>query len=339
MSEKGTAMAGTSKKFFSAGFAAAALIVVGCGAAPTIKDVEPETMTADAHIVFGTVDVFGTKGKRQEWGMGWTGANVFYLTILPSTSSEATTYKLDKDGAFYWSLAPGDYTLLGWHWNHKQEQRSNYLGIPFSVPASGGDGYIGSFVFQAYPGGLIPKIEDRFDLVAPLYDQKFPGRTGLAVKRVVEFPEEPGAASSYKSQCHDEWQIECTKRFRGVTPVSPEVTKSGFPLIDTRKPQFRWQASANPDISYDFILYEAATYSFDGLARLYMRGHRVAFEEDLKQASWTSDTPLKPNMRYYWSVRMREGDTVSYWSTHSHFTFALIYTSSGYGQWFQFRTP
>jgi len=36
---------------------------------------------------------------------------------------------------------------------------------------------------------------------------------------------------------------------------------------------------------------------------------------------------------------MRDGDDVSRWSTFSHFTFMIIASSSGFGQWFQFETP
>ena len=36
---------------------------------------------------------------------------------------------------------------------------------------------------------------------------------------------------------------------------------------------------------------------------------------------------------------LRDGDIVSRWSTHSHFTFLIFASSSGFGQWFQFETP
>lgn len=328
-----------SSKIFGAGLVTAALFVLGCETAPTIKDVDTETVASDTHIVFGTVDVFDQQGKRQKFGMGWTGANMFYLTILPASSSEATTYKVGKDGSFYWSLKPGDYTLLGWHWDYKGERRSSHLGIPFTVPESGGDTYLGSFVFRAFPGGLLPMIEDRFDSVVSLYDRKFPGRKGTAVRRVAEMPDDLGTVANYMGQCHEDWKITCTKRFRGVTPVSPDVTKSGFPEITTLRPTFSWKPCPRDDVSYDFVLYEAASYSVQQTINQYMRGHRIAYVEDLKEATWTPDVALRPGTRYFWSVRMRQGDTVSYWSTHSHFTFALIYASSGYGQWFQFKTP
>lgn len=107
----------------------------------------------------------------------------------------------------------------------------------------------------------------------------------------------------------------------------PKVTQSGFPTIGSLTPEFRWKPCPKQGVSYDFVLYEAATYSFDQMTPLYMRGRVAAYEEGLVEARWQPDTPLKPDTRYFWSVRMREGDPVSHWSTQSHSTFLLVYMS------------
>lgn len=313
------------------------LLFAGCSTAPAIYDVE--TVAENTQIVYGTVDVYGAKGKRQKWGMGWTGHNYFYLTILPAESSEAMTYKLDKDGRFYWALEPGDYKLLGYHWERKGGVSTGHLGADFSVPGSGDDTYLGALELRSFRVGLAPSVEDRFDQAARHYDTKYPQRKGTSVKRLIEIGKALGSVGSYLHQCHADWGIECTDRFKGITPVSPECKSSGFPVTSSLQPTFSWQSSSRGDVTYDLVLYEAAVYRVGGqLVNSYMRGHEAAYVEGIRESSWTPATPLKPDTRYFWSVRLRDGDTVSGWSTQSHFTFMIVAWSSGYGQWFQFRT-
>jgi hypothetical protein len=317
--------------------AGAVLVAAGCATAPTMQDVQ--AVSADTHIAYGSVDVFSAKGKPQDWGTGWTGHNYFYVTILPAGRTEAITYRLDDDGMFYWALEPGDYTLLGYHWTKDQAQRTGRFGAEFRVPETGGDVYLGSIELRSIRIGLVPMVEDRFDEMSARYDTKFPARRGTSVSSVIEMPGTLGNVGDYRYQCDEAWGIECTDRFSGVTPVTPDCKKTGFPMIETLQPTFKWQASTRDDVSYDFVLYEAARYSISGaMGDSYMRGRQVAYVEGLQEANWTPDVPLRHDTRYFWSVRMRDGDTVSGWSTQSHFTFMLVAWSSGYGNWFQFRT-
>jgi hypothetical protein len=312
------------------------LLLWGCAVPPKMKDVEQ--ITADTSIVFGSVEVYD-EDELQAWGSRFFGYDYFYLTILPPDSNEAISYKLDKEGKFFWSLPPGEYTLLGYIWDTDTGQRSGHIGAGFSVPEPGVDAYIGTIVFRGNMVFLIPGFEDRFDQIAKLYDVRFPGRQGTAVKQLMSAPQAVGNFSAVRSQCHDDWNIECDKRFHGVTPISPEVSQSGFPMLDTVLPEFRWKGCARTDISYDLILYEAAAYAFGGQnVPSYMRGRVVAYLEDLKEPRWQPETPLKPDTRYIWSVRLRDGETVSRWTTQSHSTFLLVYMSWGHGQWFQFKT-
>ena len=229
--------------------------------------------------------------------------------------------------------------MLGYHWEKDGAVRGDYFGADFNVPESGGDTYLGSIVLRSIRIGLVPIVEDRFDLIAPLYDAKFPQREGTSVKRVIEISGTLGNVAAYRYQCHTDWGIECSKRYKGITPVSPECKTTGFPLTPSLQPTFRWQRSSRDDVRYDLVLYEAAAYSIGGMmTNAYMRGDQIAYIEDLKEPNWTPSILLKPDTRYFWSVRLRDGDTVSGWSTQSHFTFALVAWSSGSGQWFQFKT-
>jgi hypothetical protein len=301
-----------------------------------MKDVEE--IATDTNVVFGSVKVY-EDDELQKWGVKFFGSNYFYLTILPPDSNEAITYKLAKNGTFFWSLPPGEYKLLGYHWQNESWQRTGYIDASFSVPDSGADTYLGTIEFRGNMVLLVPHFQDEFDDIVKLYDAKFPERKGTAIKQLFEPPQSIGNVVALRGQCHDAWGIECDKRFSGVTPTSPRVSQSGFPSVDTLKPEFRWNPSARQDITYDLIIYEAAAYAFGGMTTpLYMKGRVVAYEEGIRGPYWQPQTPLKPDARYIWSVRLREGNTVSRWSTQSHSTFLLVYMSSGFGQWFQFRT-
>ena len=313
----------------------AALFLWGCTGAPTIKDAD--SIAPDSRIVFGSVEVW-SDDKQETWGTDWLGHSGFYLMILPPDTDEAITYRLDKDGMFFWALEPGEYTLLGYLWLDGGLQRTGGIDTTFEVPAVGGDVYLGTIIFREIGPFLLPLFEDRFDVIAAQYDVKFPERRGTTVKRVLELADPVGSFAATREECDEAWNIECDKRYKGVTPISPKVTQSGFPTIESLIPEFRWKPCPKQGVSYDFVLYEAATYSFDQAIPRYMRGRLAAYEEGLTEARWQPDTPLKPDTRYFWSVRMREGDTVSHWSTQSHSTFLLIYASWGSGQWFQFKT-
>jgi hypothetical protein len=308
----------------------------GCSTGPTIRDVE--SMSPDARMVFGTAEVI-VDGEKETWGASWTGQNNFYLTILPAHSDQAMSYLLDRDGVFYWSLPPGEYLLLGYHWHEGQTRRWGDIRAEFTVPADGPDVYIGSLVLIATPWGLMSGIDDRFETVASLYDTRFPHRKGKAVKDLLESPEPIGRFAAVEDKCNEVWQIQCTGRYRGVTPLAPGDQQTGFPTAASLTPEFRWKACGRKDVSYDLVVYEAATFRVNGaLQSQHTRGRVAFYVEDLKQPSWQPQTALKPDTRYYWSVRLRDGDTVSDWSTVSHSTFLLVYMSSGQGEWFRFKT-
>ena len=245
------------------GFAAiiGLLVLAGCTSPGTIESVED--ITPDGTVVFGTVEVW-SNGEQETWGTKWTGHNNFYLTLLPSDANEAFTYLVDKDGTFYWSLPPGEYMVLGYHWQHLQTQRWGDLRATFTVPESGPDVYLGSLVLQGNEFAMATSLVDKFDDVAVLYDTKFQGRKGTAVRQLARPVQRLGNYKATSGQCHEGWNIACTKRYRGVTPTMPAVSQSGFTTIDTLTPEFRWKGCARADVTYDFVLYEAAVFNISG---------------------------------------------------------------------------
>ena len=318
-------------------FAFVCLTLSGCATPPSIKNASE--ITENTRVVFGSVAVF-RDGKQEKWGLKFTGYNYFYLTILPSETNEAITYKVDKDGVFYWDLPPGGYTLLGYFWQDRDTQRTGYIGAKFNVPETGPDVYLGTIELRGNVAFLVPQIQDKYDEIARLYNEMFPDRKGMAGKQLFEPLQQVGSYSAYRGICHEDWKIECDNTFRGVKPVYPDVTQVGFPLVHDLRPEFSWKPSAGENIRYDLILYEAAAYAVSGAAATsYMRGRIAAYKEGLKEPYWQPEKPLKQDTKYFWSVRLRDGDTVSEWSTHGHFIFLIVAMSSGYGQWFQFKTP
>ncbi len=311
-------------------------LLAACGASTRIKDTE--AITPDTHVVYGSAEVWTDEGK-EKWGVGWTGESYFHLMILPEDSNEAFNYRVDKDGQFYWALEPGAYRMLGYVWQDANEKRSGDIEATFVVPDEGGDQYLGALEFRGNELMLKPAIIDRFDSARVSYDQRFPTRAGQSIKSLMVFEPPIGNFASISGQCNECWLIDCSKRYSGVTPLSPDVASQGFPDIDTLSPEFSWTASPKEGVTYDLVVYEAAVYRLDSITQSYVKGRRVSYVEDIAGTSYRLAEPLKPDTKYYWSVRFREGDHVSRWSTHSHFTFALVYVSSGYGQWFQFETP
>ena len=312
------------------------LVGGGCTSAPTMPDVDE--ITRDTQIAFGTASVF-INDERQKWGMRWTGESHFYLLILPEEGDEAISYDLSTDGDFYWPLAPGRYSLLGYHWQKGTEQRRGEVRAEFTVPGTGEDVYIGDIQFRGNEFVLGALIEDKFDEAGSRMAARFPSRQEPVVTRLMTMAASPGRVGGILPPCHETWHVDCADNFSGVTALSPEVRSSGFTDVGTLAPEFRWQGSSRTDVSYDLILYEAVTYTTTGVVDNFTPGRMTAYVEDLSSTSWRPPEALKPETKYYWSVRLRDGDIVSRWSTHSHFTFLIFASSSGFGQWFQFETP
>lgn len=311
-------------------------VIAGCETAPIVKDVE-QPVTGQS-IVFGHVDVV-IDGEIQEWGYGWTGAVSCCLMILPPDSNQAITYKIDEDGIFYWNLAPGEYQLLGFRFQKGSASKVGIVGASFTVPEDADAVYIGDITIIMVKGRYVTKIEDKADELLAVYKSKFPDRTGNISTALLQLPDKLGNFTSLISECSEKWGVDCSGKYRGITPLTPSVVTKQFLQADSLTPVFSWEAAENKDVSYDLVIYEVAKYSFSGLDERVMKGRMVAYEENISEPNYTLKTPLKENGKYYWSVRLRDGDVVSRWSTYSHFGLYVFYTTSGYGQWFGFSTP
>lgn len=129
--------------------------------------------------------------------------------------------------------------------------------------------------------------------------------------------------------------------FKSIKPVSPEIGNPLFPkTIDSLHPVFRWEALQEPNVAYDFILYEGFGGSNNGFgASTGIRGEKVYYQEGLTEPHCELDQPLKTKTEYYWSVRVRRGEVFSDWALYDY----TYFTGVGIGQirkrHFVFRTP
>jgi len=301
--------------------------------AETVKDVK--SIDAETHIIYGSIDLFdGGRLKRNRSSV---------LVMVPENASEALVYRAtrDKDGAFFLSLEPGNYMLLAYIW--KSSMTNDFLvnryRKKFSVPQSGGDTYIGTFEVWK-DGGLDLHIRDEFDRISLLYDERFPNRKGTSNNRTLDEPVSLGNFASESYQCSPEWGLVCDNDFQGVLPLSPTIRQRPgfFPRTENLRPEFSWEPVQGENISYDLALYEAASLNaMVGPGTL--PGNLVAYVEDLDDPYWQPEAELKPNTRYYWTVRLRRGDKVSGWSTKGFSFFAVVAWAFSRGDYFAFRTP
>lgn len=256
------------------------------------------------------------------------------LIVLPPVGSHAMVYTF-RGGDFSWSLPPGEYSVLGFEYVENGIARIP-VRAHFTVPAGGKTVYVGDLALVTRGNATAPALAHAYEIALAEFRAKHPDRP--PPENAVMLPEEePGVATAIKHICAEGWGISCTKQFRGITPVRPTEVK-GFNPVDRLDPIFQWQPATDRQVTYDVVVYEAADFKGrNGTG--YLLGRLAAFRQGLTSPTWQVDRPLTPGQRYFWSVRLRKGETVSNWSTYTYFNFFLIGFSSGSGQWFSFTTP
>lgn len=309
------------------------LVLLGC-AGVQIKDIE--TPTAGNTIVFGSIEVI-EDGKRKKCGKLLGLDNKCTLMILYPDSTQAANYGITENGSFAWDLQPGEYTIAGYHL--LEGDISGRIWLHFTVPKDANSLYVGDIRLLIEKSMYKVGIMDNYEIATEKHQTKFPAAVDSPQKGIIKPDPGVGSFDAVKYICADGWGIECTKKFRGVTPLQPEVHTAGFTTVGSLTPTFEWQASSEESVTYDLAIYDAFTYSRDGIVTKYLPGGITVYKEGLKYPTWQLNSPLKPDNKYYWSVRLRRDGVVSSWSRYSYFAFYLVAWSSGYGQWFSFSTP
>jgi hypothetical protein len=326
------------------GFASAVLLSACAGMPTGVADEEAATPAAGYGRVFGRLQ-YTEHGREVRWGQA--GFDTSALTLfVRSASTRAMQYMpIEGDGRFYWPLQPGEYVIIGY-----QIRRTNAAGVittqtgrlmtAFSVPQAGQAVYVGDLRISADNAKYELTVLDRYaDALEP--NAARISASGFQPARLLMRPERP--IGSYRRQtaiCAIEWAIDCDKTYRGVRPLQPVGTEDGFPLVQGLRPALEWKPSSRPGITYDVAIYESLSFMFGlhgGVKEL--RGTRVAYAEALQEPRYVPEAPLEPGKTYEWTVRLRDGETVSTWSSTRYSWTILVAWSSGSGRGFGFETP
>lgn len=311
------------------------LALAGAGDAPDFpRELENAVVAQPGHsLVVGSIR-FLKNGEDRKCSVAGVKCQ---LVILPPGTHRAMSFQFARSGAFAWSLPPGDYIALAFV---RIDQGTSVMPFRalFTVPEGGGPIYIGDLLFAVQGARGLTGSGDGFAEAQASFDRAHPELAGRLVKALVREEAVLGDAKRVIGVCDEGWTLICTRNQFGVVPTSPGDGR-GFDLTADDRPVFRWSGSADPEVTYDLALYESASFGLDALSKSYTEGRVAAYRQGLTLPEWQPEEPLEADRRYYWSVRLRRGDTVSEWSTYSYFNFFIIGFSSGYGQWFRFMTP
>lgn len=131
----------------------------------------------------------------------------------------------------------------------------------------------------------------------------------------------------------------CSRTFNVVKPVYPGIGSppNFLTSVEDLQPTFKWEAAAEPGVSYDLVIYEivVARTSWDVKRSV---GEKVYYKEALLETEHRITEPLQPGKEYCWSIRTRRGSLVSDWSRYDQF----VFFGTGYSQiknaFFMFKT-
>lgn len=326
--------------------AALAAVVSGCanmGAPPA--DEQVATAQAGYGRAFGRI-TYKEDGKEQEWGVRMLGLENHTLTLFvqPLPSGQMLYMSIDGKGDFTWPLLPGGYVIVAAQVRHTKGSYNQWytgrLWTTFTVPAAGKAVYIGDLRIEMRRGASRYEVADRYEESLAAKQAAFQQAKFEPAKALMRFEPPLGTYKHVVGICNAFlWGISCNEHHRGVEPTQPPDSALGFPLVETLSPVLEWKPSTLPDVAYDVVIYESlslTTQLGEQIDRL--RGARVAYAEGLREPRFVPAAPLAPGKKYEWTVRVRQGDTVSDWSSASYSLDLLIAGRRGSGQNFGFAT-
>jgi hypothetical protein len=310
-------------------------MLTGCAPSSHVKDVSK--LDPGQKIAFGHVDIF-IDGELQNCGALVEGSGPCFFMILPRNSSQAISFAPDSDSSFFLPLYPGDYTFLAYRFQRGTSYEVGYIDAAFSVPDDSDAVYIGNLSINIQQNHSLSNIYDKHTEMSSSYMTRFQGSKSEISVSLMKLPEKTGNYTKVINICEEIWDVGCTDNYRGIKPLTPPTEIGHFLQTDTLSPVMRWEGVKNPDVSYDLIIYETVGYSITAKED-QLKGRIILYEENITQPEFSIRNPLKANTKYLWSVRLRNGNMVSDWSSYGHHRFYVIYVSSSAGQWFGFSTP
>jgi len=331
------------RTLFALGIAAGVALLVSCSGQPPVTE-EEGTVAAGYGRVFGRVQ-YSYNGEPMELGFAKLGLARHDVTLLmrPAGVDELHYMRPEADGTFSWPLKPGNYVLIGITAFHSDgafhEGTSRRYMAPITVVAPGTALYIGDIRVRASRARYSMELVDEYDETLKRMQPRLASGKFQPAKALLE-PEPPaGKYKSVRPICAAFWQLTCSGVNQGVELVAPVGTGPFAPTTESLTPLLEWKPSPRKDVSYDVVIYESISFhnQLTGERVAQMLGPRVAYAEGVTESKFVPGA-LAPGKKYAWSVRLRNGETVSTWSSLA-FSMNLIIAASSRSELFSFQTP
>lgn len=313
------------------------LAISGCA---TVDQKMAEPSTSDTAspdnktIIFGKLDNF-KDGKPEKLAWGYD----HFILIQAEGVVKGLPVKIDRDGWFFLNLQPGNYAIRG----VLSGPTTIFLNERFSVSEGNAAVYVGNIVLDKRQAMFSLRTINAEQAAIEEFNKRYLQSRFQPETRLMQTEPEIGKFKAQLGICATKWGLDCTMSVQGIEPVDPPLEHGlkgiTFTDIDSLQPTMRWKPSPAPTVTFDLAIWEATSYRINSLVTRYLPGDLVLYQEKLSKPEFTLETPLKPKSKYFWSVRLRDEDTVSSWSKAGHFTFLIVGWTSGTGEWFAFETP
>jgi hypothetical protein len=302
-------------------------------ATTTAAQLEPGT-----HVVSGRLELY-EDGTPTQMGL-FASVNAAAFLAAPTGSDRGQLLDVDTNGTVNWKLPPGEYDLVALRLVHRNGSSLVQLKGHLTVSADQPVTEIGLIRAERGSYGSRVRLIDSANTSTP--DAR--NEAALPQRPLQLLRDSIGSYARVVDVCAPRWWLQCTQSFNGVEAVSPKVdfTLSGPQptRLDTLQPRFRWRTALTAGAAYDLVVWRGISYKPGALAATtYASGPVAFYAENLQQAEFAEVPPLQPKSHYFWSVRMRQADTVSTWTTTGHDTFLLVAWSRSSGHLFEFETP
>lgn len=322
------------------GMAASFVLLASCTAQPPVSE-EEGTAAAGYGRLIGRMQ-FLHNGEPRAFGMTFLDAYHVTLLLRESGSDLVHFVESDREGTLNWPLKPGQYDLIGLVAGRSagsyHEQTTRRYMAPITIEA-GTALYLGDIRVESRGGRYNITVLDQYDETLKLLQPRLTSGKFRPVKARIQPEQPPGNYKAMRPVCDAAWGISCSETNLGVEIVRP-VGMGPFPTTESRTPLLEWKPSTQKDVTYDVAIYESLNFEFTQWGSINrMLGSRAAYAEGLTEPRFTPSTPLQPDKKYEWSVRLRRGDTVSSWSTTSFSLNLIIAARSNSGRYFGFETP
>ncbi|HYD55341.1 MAG TPA: hypothetical protein VEB41_00385 [Burkholderiales bacterium] len=317
-------------------------LLAGCAEMPQSPPSETEASAAAGYgRAFGSARYgVGDPGLASK---AWT-LERFVLFVRSVADGSMQYMDIPPAGDFAWPLRAGEYDIIAYQavrnmgWKTGRVSFTNSVMARFSVPAAGQAVYIGELRIETHGGATRQVVGDDFEAAAA---RMRPRLAGFEPAKGLLRPEpEPGSMRRLISICAPTWGLSCDRTFQGVVPLSPKGVGEDFPLVADLRPVLEWKPSSRGDVTYDVAIYESLSFLYGATGNASrLRGSLVAYAEGLAAPRFQPAEDLPAGKKLEWTVRVRDGDTVSTWSTTSYSVYLVVAGKRGSGLNFGFQTP